>query len=177
MITLALFILAIVAYSISLYFIYKWCKNNRKRYTYEPFYWLLVPLIIIIVAFFGIGIASFTSQNTRQNQAVTDVLAVKLSKDKAANIIALIKPELDKYPEIEKSVLKNLDPKFILSFPQLKSNETITKLAQEMEDLNKEIYDEKGWLLHDCRVFRTNKSNPFYMTIIPVSSPSECKGL
>lgn len=72
---------------------------------------------------------------------------IEIAVARADDLSAVLRTELEKYPDIEREIMTNLDPSIILSFPNLKSNQTISLLATELADLR-----DKQFKLADERV-------------------------
>lgn len=69
---------------------------------------------------------------------------VALYQDRKDNLQDYITTELAKYPQYEQQLLGKLDPKIILSFPELKANTTILESVKQVVALNDEIYSRKA---------------------------------
>lgn len=65
---------------------------------------------------------------------------INIAQARADDLSAILRTELEKYPEIERELIGNLDPAIILNFPVLKSNETITTLAMSLAEIEDREY-------------------------------------
>jgi hypothetical protein len=128
------------------------------------FAWLILLIIIGLIiagfatdeeAFFGVGFfglfvwvmleGGFYIDGTSKyaNYQVIDEKIVVLN-ERAQSVVDKLKFEADKYLSHEKGVFANLTPEnvkiLLVQYPQLKGNETIQKLMEEISRLNDDAY-------------------------------------
>ncbi len=79
----------------------------------------------------------------------------------------MVKVELAKYPEYEKKIMGNIRPQFLLQFPKLKSNETITKSVEELVKLEDAVYKIRLELLAIQQEIFAREISPWVLYVPP----------
>lgn len=111
------------------------------------FWGAFIGVLITVPLFLLLLVAAANSQYSKVSEYKATTHSIQLYTARKEELQAVIKTELGKYPEYEQKILSNLDPKFILSFPELKANETITETVKQIVNLNNDIYDRKDNLI------------------------------
>lgn len=117
-------------------------------------------LIIGIVAPYTKQIADFT-------QVKGTLAQVALYKERRDNLVAMVKTELTKYPEYEKTVLGKITPEILLSFPTLRSNETIVKTVEEIVKLEDAVYKIRAELIKTQTEMFFREISPWVLYVTP----------
>lgn len=94
-------------------------------------------IILIILAMVSIATSANQDKDLTAIASRRDNIAVIATQKQSVE--ANIRSQLDKYPEIEKSIIQDIKPEILLTFPQLKSNETVVAAFTKLNDLDAEI--------------------------------------
>lgn len=86
---------------------------------------------------------------------------ISLYQERRDNLVAVVKVELSKYPEYEKAILGNINPQILVSFPTLKSNETIVKTMEQIVKLEDDVYKLRGGLIDQLRGMYEREISPW----------------
>ncbi len=96
--------------------------------------------------FFALA-APYSSQLSYFTEVRQSQENIKLYQERRNNLVAVVRTELAKYPEHEKKIIGDIQPQIILSFPALKSNETIVKTVNDIVALEDAVYKLRSNLL------------------------------
>jgi sensor histidine kinase YesM len=103
------------------------------------------------------SIEQFSSNETIYNNKANDI---------TSQLTALLAVD---YPKLEEEVLgtlaKNPDLLFV-QFPQLRSSETITTLANQIKNLRSQVYQQELNKTRMEKDIRTRQRNPFFLQIL-----------
>jgi hypothetical protein len=133
-------------------------------------YVLLGVSVVWLFASFANNLLYYTDQIKRFEGIRRDLKRVGLCMTKQADLLSEFKIYLaDKYPELEKEIFKLItesqsDVHMILSYPELKSSETLLKLVKQINKLAEEVYTGKSSLEFEYAEVRFyNKNMWFYL--------------
>lgn len=90
---------------------------------------------------------------------------IELFEQKSDELSIVIKEELKKYPEFEKTILGEIHPEVLLSFPQLQSNKTIIEIVGRLVELRNQVYDVKAQKIDALTKVYMREISPWLMFV------------
>lgn len=130
-------------------------------------------IVALAVAGFWLTIgimAPYTNQIADFSQVKGTLAQVALYKERRDNLVAMVKTELAKYPEYEKAILGKITPEILLSFPTLRSNETIVKTVEEIVKLEDAVYKIRAELINTQTKMFYREISPWVLYVTPYKS-------
>ena len=112
-------------------------------------------------------VAPYTSQISDFSNVKGTLATVTLYKERRDNLAAMVKAELAKYPEYEKAILGKITPEILLSFPTLRSNETIVKTVEEIVKLEDAVYKIRAELIQTQTKMFFREISPLVIYVTP----------
>ncbi len=92
---------------------------------------------------------------------------IKLYKERKDNLAGIVKTELAKYPEYEQKIIGDIKPEFLLQFPDLKSNQTITTMVSGILKLEDSVYNLRNSLIGTQRKILYRETSPWVIYVTP----------
>ncbi len=124
-------------------------------------FWLFVSFVNNLVC--------FTQQVERFEKLRGKLKIIKLQKERQDDLMGEFKLYLAiTYPEIEKDVFNKIcniktDINAVLSYPEIKSSETLIELVKRLDQLSNNLYNVKSNFEQDCAIIRYFNNNKWFM--------------
>lgn len=123
---------------------------------------IAVVFIIIITSF---PYASQLNDFSKIRGIETKIAVLKERKD---SLTVMVKTELDKYPEYEKGIIKGLgDAQILFRYPELRSNETISKTVDDIVKIQDAVYNSRIELIELQRIIYSREVSPWFVYVTP----------
>ena len=156
----------------------KCCAKSRSSDTEDVVFasWTLF-VIVSIINVFGYS-WRWSYMVDLQEKVVLTYQQEQISHNQATAMLDQFREALAKqYPDIEKEIFSKIGPQpnmtaYLAQYPQLHSNETITKLVDETNRLWSKYYEvqyERAKIQYDMRVLR--RSIAFFNFLLPDTPP------
>ncbi len=139
-------------------------KDNQGENVGVPFivFGLLCGAILVLLNLFA-----FSSQ-------ISDCVALRaldakitLFTERRDNLTEIVRVELNKYPDYEKKIINNINPKFLLNYPRLRSNETIMETAKQILQLQDKVYSLQEEVINTQRSMYYREISPWLIYVTP----------
>ncbi len=130
----------------------------------------VVLAVIACIIFLIVGVINLDNFS-RQIGDFTTLKAldkkITLYSDRRDNLTNIVRTELSKYPEYEKTIMGNINPQILLSFPQLKSNETMLATVKQILELQDKVYDLQKELIEIQQGIYYREISPWIIYVTP----------
>lgn len=139
-----LFTILVVIFTALSVFLYRKHGWSQSNYWKKQDYFLFWSTFISVGLFIGLvvpTVVTLNSQNSDLNALATLNADRALYIKQEKFIQEVVAKELDRYPEIEAQIIGEIQPDFLLSFPELNSNETIIAKAKELKEARQALND------------------------------------
>lgn len=165
MFSIGLFFVLVV---ISGFFTIMWKKAEQGSDRRDAFCALsIVFMFITVVASLCLTLGKYSNQIGDFSEVRGLKMKITLLEERRENLTSIIKTELEKYPEIEKNIINNLGPapSFLLNYPNLKSNLTITKTVDDIVKIQDEVYEMRGLLIENLQEIYLREISPWTICV------------
>ena len=115
-------------------------------------------------------LAKYSSQLSDFAEILKIEKQINIYQKRSDNFSDIIRSELKKYPDYEKEIIDNITPNILLKFPDLKSNETMSKTVNDLLKIQDDVYKLKADLTETQRIIFFREISPWTIYVTSYES-------
>lgn len=142
------------------------CKTTGSGNVF--YFFAIVFYITAAIWLISTTVGSYSNQLSDFTHIKQINMQISLDTERRDKLINMLKVELSKFPEIEKEIIMSIKPDIMLlsQFPNLKSNETIADMVNQIVYLENSVYERRFHLINLQRQIYYREISPWVMSSV-----------